>query len=254
MARWCALIRGGEVLIAHHLPADLGQHMAEAMAAHGLQPIAQHSDERGERLVVAPRPARVPWADHYLASFRDQVVEVALKHVCAGRPDPLRVVTFGPLRRLRRTARALADLFPVAESIVVGAPGGGPVIGTQVLGQGGYGTAELTVFAPGTSKGAAFTHLAKLLEVPLAETLAIGDGLNDLSLLQVAGLAVAMGNAPTVLRRVALAVTGSNDEDGAAQAIERYVLGWPESEPALALPATARGQQVPAPVPHTRDA
>jgi hydroxymethylpyrimidine pyrophosphatase-like HAD family hydrolase len=214
----------GEVLFAQPLAAALGQRAAEVIAEHGLQPIAQHGDASGERLIVAPRPPRGQWADVYLEQARDQVEPSAVPDLCRGRPDPLRVVAFGPLRRIRQTARAVAAAVPVAESIRADG-----LVATQVLAVGNYGSAELTVFSPGASKGAALARLAELLEIPLAQTMAIGDGLNDLSMLRVVGLGVAMGTAPAALRRIATTTTASNLEDGAAQAIERYVLGWAAS-------------------------
>jgi hydroxymethylpyrimidine pyrophosphatase-like HAD family hydrolase len=207
----------GAQLFAHPLQADHAQRAAEMIADHGLRPIAQHTDTASERLIVAPRPPREAWADSYL-KHADQIEESALADLCVGRLDPLRVVAFGPLRRVRRAARAVA----AATSAETGRHG--PPVAIQVLTRGNYGAAELTVFAPEVSKGAALARLAALLEIPLAQTMAIGDGMNDLSMLRVAGFPVAMGTAPQALRRVASAVTGSNMEDGAAQAIERYVL------------------------------
>jgi hydroxymethylpyrimidine pyrophosphatase-like HAD family hydrolase len=210
----------GDVLFAQHLPAMLGQQVAELMAAHGVQPIAQHGTAAGERLLVGPRPPRGPWADAYLATTADQVERVPLAELCAGRPGPLRLVAFAPLRRLRRIASELAARYPIGERLSTEG-----LIATQVLPRGNYGTAELTVFAPGVSKGAALIRVAEMLHVPLAQTLAIGDGLNDISMLRIAGLAVAMGTAPRALRRVAQVVTGTNAEDGVAQTIERHILG-----------------------------
>ena len=57
------------------------------------------------------------------------------------------------------------------------------------------------------------------------QTMAFGDGENDVSMLRAAGLGVAMGNAPEEVLAAADAVTGTNVQDGAAQAIERYILG-----------------------------
>ena len=48
---------------------------------------------------------------------------------------------------------------------------------------------------------------------------------NDLEMFHAAGFSVAMGNAAEAVKQVASAVTLSNDEDGFAVAIERYVLG-----------------------------
>ena len=67
--------------------------------------------------------------------------------------------------------------------------------------------------------------LASTLDIPLEETMAIGDASNDISMLRVAGLGVAMGQASRRVRATADVVTGSNAEDGLAQALETYVLG-----------------------------
>lgn len=60
--------------------------------------------------------------------------------------------------------------------------------------------------------------------VDLAAVLAIGDGLNDLEMLDAVGIPVAMGHAPEEAKRRAVHVTGTLEEDGVAQAIERFVL------------------------------
>jgi hydroxymethylpyrimidine pyrophosphatase-like HAD family hydrolase len=55
----------------------------------------------------------------------------------------------------------------------------------------------------------------------------MGDGENDLSLLEAAGTAVAMGNAVSGLRERALHVTASNEDDGVAVVIEQILAGAP---------------------------
>ena len=218
---------GGEILFAQALSAAVGQRAAEVMAAHHLQPIAQHTTRDGEYLLVAPAAPRGEWASAYLESAGQQVRRVPLERVCAGQQDALRVVAFGPLRRLRLVARELAGALPVGEAIRADPPEEQPAsrFATQLLPMGNYGAAELTVFAPGISKGSALARLAGRYGIALERTMAIGDGVNDLPLLHTAGLAVAMGHAPRAVRAVADVITASNAEDGAAQAIERYVLG-----------------------------
>ena len=54
--------------------------------------------------------------------------------------------------------------------------------------------------------------------------MALGDEANDVEMLQLCGLGVAMGNAGDAVRAAADAVTATNNEDGVARAIERYVL------------------------------
>ena len=82
----------------------------------------------------------------------------------------------------------------------------------------------LDVTAMLANKGEALKTLAEHLGVPLAQTAAIGDGGNDPAMFHVAGLSIAMGQAEEVVKRQASVVTGSNVDDGAAEAIERFIL------------------------------
>jgi hydroxymethylpyrimidine pyrophosphatase-like HAD family hydrolase len=83
----------------------------------------------------------------------------------------------------------------------------------------------LEVTRAGVDKAGALARLAGRLQIPLAETAAVGDGQNDLGLLGAVGLPVAMGNATPALKQVATWVVASNDEDGAAAALHRLVEG-----------------------------
>lgn len=80
------------------------------------------------------------------------------------------------------------------------------------------------VLAGGTSKATALQWLTDHLGIDREETLAVGDQLNDLEMLQWAGTGVAMGNAHPAAQAVADWVTASNVEDGCAIALERFVL------------------------------
>ncbi|WP_350615565.1 Cof-type HAD-IIB family hydrolase [Pseudomonas sp. HY7a-MNA-CIBAN-0227] len=82
----------------------------------------------------------------------------------------------------------------------------------------------LDVTAMKANKGEALATLAAHLGVPLEQTAAIGDGGNDPAMFHVAGLSIAMGQAEEAVKRQANVVTGSNIEDGAAEAIERFIL------------------------------
>jgi Cof subfamily protein (haloacid dehalogenase superfamily) len=81
------------------------------------------------------------------------------------------------------------------------------------------------VIPPGIDKGRLVELLAGRLQVPQSEILVLGDMENDLEMFQKAGFAVAMGNATDEVKRAAQATTLSNEEDGFAVAIERYVFG-----------------------------
>jgi len=82
----------------------------------------------------------------------------------------------------------------------------------------------LDVTAMEANKGQALVTLAEFLGVDLAHTAALGDGGNDPAMFHRAGLSIAMGQAQEEVRRQADHVTASNVDDGAAQAIERYIL------------------------------
>ena len=83
------------------------------------------------------------------------------------------------------------------------------------------GVSFINVLAPGVTKGRALEALASYLGIPLAEVMAIGDGINDIPLLSLAGLAVVMGNAPDEVKEVADYITLDVDHSGVAAAINK---------------------------------
>ena len=91
------------------------------------------------------------------------------------------------------------------------------------------------ILPAGCSKGNAVMNLARRRGVEREEILAIGDNWNDVSMLEAAGSAVLMANAPDDLKAVAAArgwaVGGRHDADGVAEAVERALDG------ALEMPA-----------------
>lgn len=82
----------------------------------------------------------------------------------------------------------------------------------------------LEITHPDATKGQGVQVLCRLLDIPMENVMAIGDSGNDETMLRQAGLGVAMGNAPESIRSCADVVTETNANDGAAIAIERYVL------------------------------
>ena len=80
------------------------------------------------------------------------------------------------------------------------------------------------VTAPNVDKGTVLDFLSRRLGVPLESIAVLGDMENDLPMFQKAGLSIAMGNASAEVQRQADRVTASNDDDGFAQAVERYIL------------------------------
>jgi hydroxymethylpyrimidine pyrophosphatase-like HAD family hydrolase len=77
---------------------------------------------------------------------------------------------------------------------------------------------------PKAEKATGLAAVCEALGVPAAETIAMGDSESDLAMLRWAGLGIAMRNSPDIVRKEALHIAPSNDEDGVAWAISRFVL------------------------------
>ena len=82
----------------------------------------------------------------------------------------------------------------------------------------------LDVTPPGIDKGVAVAELMRRCGVDPAEVVTIGDMDNDVPMFRRSGFSIAMGNGSAAAKEAAQAVTGSNDEDGFADAVERLIL------------------------------
>lgn len=93
--------------------------------------------------------------------------------------------------------------------------------GLALVGSLGY---NIEINASGVNKGTALVELGRMLGIEREEIMACGDGDNDANMLKEAGFGVAMGNAIEKVKEAADYITVSNDEQGAAKAIERFAL------------------------------
>jgi Cof subfamily protein (haloacid dehalogenase superfamily) len=83
----------------------------------------------------------------------------------------------------------------------------------------------LDVTHPDANKGTVVRQAARILGVPFEAIAAIGDMPNDVLMFAIAGTSIAMGNASSEVQRAARFVTTSNEEEGFANAIDRFILG-----------------------------
>lgn len=81
----------------------------------------------------------------------------------------------------------------------------------------------LEIMSKNSSKTAAIAVLLEKYNVKRTELMAIGDNYNDINMIEYAGLGIAMGNAPDAVKCCADSITTSNDEDGVAYAINKYI-------------------------------
>ena len=87
---------------------------------------------------------------------------------------------------------------------------------------GRWHPAFVDVTAKGNTKQNGIDQIIRHFGIKLEETMAFGDGGNDISMLRHAGIGVAMGNANDNVKAVADYVTTSVDEDGIAHALEQF--------------------------------
>lgn len=77
---------------------------------------------------------------------------------------------------------------------------------------------------PAVDKGKSLVTLARHLNVPMEQVIAVGDSYNDISMIKAAGLGVAMGNAVEAVKQAADYETEDNEHDGVARVVERFFL------------------------------
>lgn len=83
---------------------------------------------------------------------------------------------------------------------------------------------NIEIMPSNISKGTGLRDLAERLDIKSENILALGDQLNDVPMLEFAGISVAMGNAAQAVKDTAIHMTASNMDDGVAEAIHRFCL------------------------------
>lgn len=119
------------------------------------------------------------------------------------------------------TAHAVAKLEPFLQTELAGRAG------WHVIHVPAYHVVVLEVFGPAASKWAGVKWIAESLGVSLSKTIAVGDDVNDVSMLANAGLGVAMGNATAPARAVAKRIIGPTAQNGLAAFLEELAIDGP---------------------------
>jgi 5-amino-6-(5-phospho-D-ribitylamino)uracil phosphatase len=159
------------ILARFTLDANLGQQAVDILARHAIQPVVHPNTGLDEVIWTGPAALDDLWIEAYFTAFPALIRRMPVAELCAGKPDPLRVVAFTSEDALAAVIPEIAGLDCSWNSIK----------------RGSYGTAELVVMRPGCSKGSGLAMLAQHFQFEPHSVMAIGDNTNDTPMLQVAG-------------------------------------------------------------------
>jgi Cof subfamily protein (haloacid dehalogenase superfamily) len=203
-------LRSGDTLSSCYLEPDLYSEALQLMRSVAPPLVYIDSAERDVDIVCEPLEYAHPFQAEYLAdntavtrtmaSLDEGPPECVVMLSCMADAEALR-----PLRE--RVEAALADR-----------------VRTNFLMNKNYRGHILEIVSRQSGKWIALERLARQHDIDPEEILAIGDDENDAEMIAGAGIGVAMGNAVPAVLDVADHQTESNGDDGAARAIERFIL------------------------------
>ena len=181
------------------LPAGVPENVIEAIANHGLDVWVYTDTEWFVRDLNAAHVAREQWTVKF---------------------PPTVVKTFtGLLGRVAKIVGVSDDLDRVAKCEKDVQQAGGTHI-SAARSQPYY----LDVTHPQANKGEVVLSISRLLNIPAAEIATLGDMPNDVLMFKKSGVSIAMGNASPEVQASATYVTSTNEDEGFAKAIEKFVL------------------------------
>jgi Cof subfamily protein (haloacid dehalogenase superfamily) len=188
------------ILEAHTLPPEVAAQALDAILKAGLDAWIYRGEEWWVRDTEAPHVAREQWTVKFAPLVTNDLaskLEGAVKIVGISDDIPL----------MERTERAVQEALGKAASAARSQP---------------Y---YLDVTHASANKGGVVDWLAARLGIPAATIATIGDQPNDVLMFRRGGLAIAMGQAADDVKREAREVTTSSEEEGFANAVERFILG-----------------------------
>lgn len=200
----------GEVLYEDVLGAGVVREIVERIVSHCAQPVLFPSPVRADEVLSGPAERDSPATVRYLA-----------------RQPSVRRMEYTRLAREERIVGVRVfeyeDVLRPLRDALAGRPDCRMLLWDPAYtGFRGY---LLEMVAAGCSKAKALVYLTARHGIGMDRVMAVGDQLNDLEMLEAVGLGVAMGNAVPLVRERAGAVVATNDEDGVADALLRFVLG-----------------------------
>ena len=209
------------ILASHTLDPDVARQAIEIFQRHAIQPVVHPCESElclKEEVWTGPAEYDNPGLILYLTVAGERVRRIPYDVLSARATEALRVVAFAEKETIERMLPAITGLDCTWNFAPMGS----------------YNSAELAILPAGCSKASGVADLAARYHISLEQVMALGDSYNDLEMLRMVGLGVAMGQAPEQVKATAKAITATNREDGVALAIERYILATHPQE-ALSL-------------------
>ncbi len=195
-----------EILHRHLLPIPVALEVIQAVIEVGAEPYVYEDstspDVEGARVLFHPELPTGEFAS--TPRFRPH------ENITHALPfTPVSISTYGTPERMRPLVARLTEMLPGNLAIIQS--GSAHVWGIEI-------------YAGGVSKRLGLETITRHLGIDRSEVMAIGDHMNDIEMIEWAGIGVAMGNAVPEILAVADWITAPFWEDGVALAIEKYVL------------------------------
>ena len=202
--------RDGETVMRSLLPREVAHDVLTRVPEHRESAAVVFDRPRAGQVVFEAIDWEHPRHERFFASNRPFLSEVAPLEKCLTE-DPIQVMFSGGCGEMRKLLEQLQQI-------------GGDFSATLTE----YEHRDFSlvdVVRAGCSKGSALREWVTRRGFQPREVMAIGDNLNDLEMLEFAGVPVVMGNGLEELKARGWAMTAHNDDAGVAEAIRRFILG-----------------------------
>lgn len=200
----------GEVLSEQVVPYEIGASLLDILSKYDTLLEVYYDGigyaDRGKLQDIQRYLKEVPMAG-YVRSTRRPVEDVVRMFKEMKRPTDKVQAIFADLKDKYKAMEEIAEVFSEKDIAITGALSN-----------------NIEVNAGGVNKWTGLECLGQMLGISGEQIMACGDGANDLEMVKMAGLGIAMANSMEEVLAAADEITCSNDEEGVALAIEKYIL------------------------------
>jgi hypothetical protein len=207
----------GETQLVNLLPVSVAEHVLEETSNYREMASVCFNRPRENQVIYEQIDYEDPLRGAYFVRNREYLGVMSPLRDCLTE-DPIQVMFTGYANQAREVETFLSHLPFTSEFSVA----------MTVYEKRDFGLVD--VIAPGCSKGATLAEWVRRRGFQREDVMAMGDNLNDMEMLQYAGLPIVMGTSVPELKTMGWHETLSNDQCGVAAAIERFAFGNAELE------------------------